>query len=108
MSASSDSAGAGEAAERGDGQQRRVGADVRIELRAEARQRLVNLDRRSVAAALVQHVDGDRREPFLPGRIVGRAASRRAASASTTGIDGWRTVQTRRPLGSTDFSIAGK
>ena len=64
----------GEAAERGDGQQRGVGADVGIELRAEARQRFVNLDGRAVAAALVQHVDGDRRQPFFAERIVGGAA----------------------------------
>ena len=27
---------------------------------------------------------------------------------ATTGICAWRTVQTRRPFGSADFSIAGK
>ena len=55
-------------------QQRRVGPDVGVELRAEARQRLVHLDRRAAAAALVEHVDGQRRQTFLAGRIVGRAA----------------------------------
>ena len=39
-----------------------------------ARQRLVHLDRRAAAAALVQHVHGDRRQPLLAGRIVGRSA----------------------------------
>ena len=69
---------------------RRVRTDVGVELRAEARERLVHLDRRAAAAALVEHVGGHRGQPFLARRIVGRAAAHAAASAVTTGIDGWR------------------
>ncbi len=59
----------GESAEDGDAGDRRVRSDVGVELRAEARQRLVHLDRRTIAAALVEHVGGDGSEPFLARRI---------------------------------------
>ena len=58
---------------------RRVGADVGVELRAEARERLVHLDRGAVAAALVEHVGGHRGQAVLARRI-GRP--RRAARAA--------------------------
>ena len=59
--------------------ERRVGADVGVELRAEPRERLVHLDRRAIAAAFVEHVGGERREPVLARRI---ATTRRAAPAA--------------------------
>ena len=65
----------GEAAEHGDAHQRRVRTDVGVELRADRRQRLVHLNRGPAPAAFVEHVDGQRREPFLPRRIVGGAAA---------------------------------
>ena len=54
---------------RRDRDERRIRSDVGIELRADARERLVHADRRAVAAAFVQHVGGDGREPFLAVRI---------------------------------------
>jgi hypothetical protein len=64
-----------EAAEDGDARDRRVRADVGIELRAETRERFVHLDRRTPAAAFVEHVGGDRGEAVLPGRIRRGAAA---------------------------------
>ena len=79
MSESSASARCGEAAEDGDARDRRVGSDVGVELRAEARERLVHLDRGAIAAALVEHVGGDRGQAILPGRI---GTPRRGARAA--------------------------
>ena len=72
-----------------------------------ARERLVHLDRRPIAAALVEHVGGDRRQPLLAGRIVGGAAAdeqherddrHRSMARRSTRAGRWRSV---------DFSIAG-
>ena len=51
-----------------------VRPDVGVELRAEPRERLVHLDRRSIAAALVEHVGGDRGQAVFPGGV-GRGAA---------------------------------
>ena len=64
----------GEPAERRQADERRVGADVGVELRADAGDLLVHLDGGPRARALVEHVGGDRRQAFLAGRIVGGAA----------------------------------
>ena len=53
---------------------RGVGADVGVELRADPRQILVQTDRGPVAAPLVEHVGGQRRQTFLADRIAGRPA----------------------------------
>ena len=73
-SESSSRARRGEAAEDGDAGDGRVRADVGVELRAEPRERLVHLDRRTIAAAFVEHVGGDRGEAVLAGGI-GRSAA---------------------------------
>ena len=64
----------GEAAEDRDAGDRRVRADVGVELRAQPRQRLVHLDRGAIAAALVEHVGGDGGQAVLAGGI-GRGAA---------------------------------
>ena len=64
-----------EAAENGDARHRRVGSDVGVELRAEARERFVDLDRGSLAAPFVEHVRRDRGEAVLAGGIGRRAAA---------------------------------
>jgi hypothetical protein len=64
-----------EAAEHGDAHHGRVGADVGVELRAEPRQRFVDLNRRPIAAALVEHVGRHGRQSVLTGGIRGRAAT---------------------------------
>jgi len=64
-------------------------------------------NRRSIAAAFVEHVGRERGQPVFGRRIVGRA-HRTSSKSATTGIWGWRTVHTPRPFGSVDLSIAGK
>ena len=88
--------------ERRQAEHRRVVADVGVELRADPRQRFVHVERRPIAAALVEHVGGDRGEPW-PVRP-DRTTRRPAPAASTTTSGTWRcsTVQTRRPLASVD------
>ena len=45
-----------EAGHRGDREDRRVGTDLRVELGADARKRVVHLERRAVARTFVEHV----------------------------------------------------
>ena len=53
---------------------RRIRSDVGVELRPEPRQRFVHLDGGAIAAAFVEHVGGDRGEPFL-AMWIGRGAA---------------------------------
>ncbi len=53
-------------------EQRRVGSDLGVEAGAEPTERLVKLQRRQRAAALVEHVAGDGGQAWQVGRIVGR------------------------------------
>ena len=110
MSASSRTTAAGEAARGGDRQHA-----PRPEPMSEsscapiARQRLVHLDRRAAAAALVEHVDGQRGKPFLARRIVGRAAPQQQQRRVTTGIAGWRDGPDAQPASAASTSrSAGK
>ena len=59
---------------------------------------LVHLDGRPRARALVEHVGGDRRETFLAGRIVGRAAPDEQQEPDQRHAVGWRTVHTRKAV----------
>ena len=64
----------GKAAEHGGTHRQRVRSDVGVELRADAGQLFVNLNRRAAAAPLVEHVGGQRRQTVVSGRIRRRAA----------------------------------
>ena len=65
----------GETVERRHPDERRVRADVDVELRADSRQLLVHLDGGQRPHAFVEHVGGQRGEAFLALRIVGGAAT---------------------------------
>ena len=62
-------------AERRQADQRRVVADVGVELRTDPSQRFVDVERRAVPAPLVEHVRGDRGKPG-PSRGIRRRADR--------------------------------
>ena len=58
---------------------RRVGGDVGFEVRADAGERGVHVDRRQVAGPFVHHVAGDGGKPFEPLEIGSRADGQHAA-----------------------------
>ena len=59
--------------------ERGVGSDIGVELRADAGERFVHVDRRSAAAAFVQHVGRHRGQPVLARWIARRPRGARAA-----------------------------
>ena len=97
----------GETTESGHAEERRVRADVDVELRADSRELLVHLDGRPRPRPFVEHVGRQCGETFLPLRIVGGAATddqqepdqrhRFVANAPHP-----------KPLASDDLSMAGK
>ena len=56
--------------QRGELQQRRVGADLGVQMRPDPAERFVHGERVEVAAALVQQIAGDGGEPGLVRRIL--------------------------------------
>ena len=77
--------------EHGQAEERRVGSDFGVELRADARERFVELERAEIAAALVQHVAGHRRQALAAGG----SATTRDESATSTLIERHRAVLDR-------------
>ena len=95
------------ALERRQAEDRGVVADVDVELRADAAERFVHVERGAIAAALVEHVAGDRGEPGPVRRIRRRARPAPARARDTSGTWWCSTVHTRRPFGSVVRRIAG-
>ena len=63
-----------EPVEDGHRDRRGVRSQISVELRADAGKRLVHLDRRAPAAPFVEHIDRERRQTILAGRIARRTA----------------------------------
>ena len=92
--------------ERREPDERRIGADLGLELRAEPAERLVQRQRVEPAAAFIEEVSGERREP---GRSAGSSAApaRMTTSTETRGTSRCSAVQASRPFDSFRCRISG-
>ena len=96
MSASSANAGVGRTFERGQADQRGVGADLGVELRAEPPERLVQLERVEIAAAFVEQIAGDGGEARTVRGIVDGARRGRGRGTDKSGTSLWLRPSRRR------------